>query len=303
MNKKTAFFATLLVVATHQSHAADALPPAAPVPAPIPLGTEFPNKPYNPHTKTTDYKEDFRPQFHFSPKSEWMNDINALIYQGGIYHMIYQWGGRGRHGGYATSTDLIHWDDKGVALVPQKTFLPKDALRNMAGNEIYSGSGVLVTGETAQKITGSPKPALVTLYTGTGLGTCIAWSNDQGATWNNYSGNPVANPTKGTDPRDPHVFWYEPTKTWVLAIFEKGTTFYGSKDLIKWEMLSNIKFGFECPDIFELALDGDQNKMKWVLQDADGKYIVGQFNGKEFIPEQKDPLRMDVGPDFYGHFE
>ena len=287
MNHLTILQLAILLLATLTSSHADE------------AGSSIPNIPYNPHIRATDYTENFRPQFHFSPRSGWMNDINALVYQDGVYHMLYQWGRDIRHGGYATSTDLLHWEDKGVALVPQDSNLPKDAIRNMAGKQIYSGSGVLVSGETAMKITGADKPALVTHYTGTGVGTCIAWSNDQGATWNNYQGNPVAHPTPNADPRDPRVFWYEPTQSWILALYEKGTTFYGSKDLLKWEHLSQIPFGFECPDIFELALDGDPANKKWVLHDADGKYLVGQFNGKEFLPEQNEPLRMDVGPDFY----
>ena len=68
----------------------------------------------------------------------------------------------------------------------------------------------------------------------------------------------------------PCAFIYEPTKIWILAIFEGGATFYGSKDLIQWERLSNIRFGHECPDVYELPLDGNEDIMKWVLQDANG---------------------------------
>jgi len=252
---------------------------------------------YDPHPDTVTYKEDYRGQYHFSPKSEWMNDINALVYQDGTYHMIYQWGKSIRHGGYATSKDLLHWTDEGVALVPEKTFLPKRAI-NVAGHQVYSGSGVIVKGETAKKITGSEKEAMVTIYTGTARGTCLAWSNDGGKSWHDYKANPVANPTKKADPRDPCVFWHEPTKTWINAIYERGTTFYGSKDLIQWEKLSNIRFGYECPDVFELPLDGDKSKMKWVLQDANGTYLVGHFDGKTFHKEQGHQI-MDCGPDFY----
>ena len=99
--------------------------------------------PYIPKGVDTDYREPYRPQFHFSPKSEWMNDINALIYKDGVYHMIYQWGRKVRHGGYATSRDLLHWDDKGVVLVPEGTFLPDEAERNANGDQVFSGSGVL----------------------------------------------------------------------------------------------------------------------------------------------------------------
>jgi levanase/fructan beta-fructosidase len=259
--------------------------------------------PYDPYTKP--YQEKWRPQFHFSPKVEWMNDINALVYQDGVYHMIYQWGKSIRHGGYATSSDLVHWDDKGVALVPQGTFLPAEAVRNVSGHQVYSGSGILVSGETALRITGSTKPALVTFYTGTKVGTCIAWSNDEGQTWHNYKENPVANPTVDATPRDPCVIWYEPTKTWILGIYEKqagknGTGLYGSKDLINWEKLSFLDFGFECPDIVELPLDGNPDQMKWVIYDAAGEYLVGRFDGRTFTDENRvDDLFMDVGPDFY----
>ena len=135
---------------------------------------------YYPHTDNIDYTEDFRGQYHFSPKSEWMNDINGLVYQNGMYHMIYQWGKKIRHGGYATSPDLLHWKDKGAALIPQKSFLPPEVKRNITGDEVYSGSAVVVKGETAKKITGSEKEAIIAIYTGTARGTCLAWSNDGG---------------------------------------------------------------------------------------------------------------------------
>jgi fructan beta-fructosidase len=253
---------------------------------------------FDPHPEGINYTENYRGQYHFSPKTEWMNDVNALIYHDGQYHMIYQWGKRIRHGGYATSKDLLHWKEEGVALIPQDSFLPKEAVRNVSGSQVYSGSGVMVSGEVAEKITGSTKEAMIAIYTGTKSGTCLAWSNDGGKSWHDYKKNPVANPTGSASPRDPCVFMYEPTKTWIMAIFESGTTFYGSKDLIKWNRLSNIRFGHECPDVFELPLDGDKNKMTWVLQDANGSYLVGQFDGTTFTPEQ-DRLVMDVGPDFY----
>ncbi len=180
---------------------------------------------YDPHPDNINYSEKYRGQYHFSPKTEWMNDINGLMYLDGKYHMIYQWGERIRHGGYATSPDLLHWTDKGVALIPQKSFLPKDAVRNVSGDQVYSGSGVVVSGETAHKITGSTKEAMVAVYTGTAVGTCLAWSNDGGASWHDYPGNPVANPTRGTNPRDPCVFWHEPTKSGYWPFIKKARHF------------------------------------------------------------------------------
>ncbi|MCQ2119292.1 MAG: glycoside hydrolase family 32 protein [Bacteroidales bacterium] len=251
---------------------------------------------YNPNG---DYRETFRGQFHFSPKSGWMNDINGLVYQGGKYHMIYQWGLNIRHGGYATSEDLIHWTDRGVALIPQSSDLPADAVRNVSGQHVFSGSAAVVSGKTAKGITGSSKEAIVAVYTGTGVGTCLAWSNDCGETWHDFPGNPVANPTTGADPRDPCVFFHKPTDKWILAVYENGTTFYASDDLIHWEFQSNIGFGFECPDMFELPLDGDRKNMKWVLMDANGSYLVGDFDGHSFTPSGQETMVMTLGPDFY----
>lgn len=253
-----------------------------------------------PHPEEIDYLEDYRGQYHFSPRSEWMNDINGLVYQGEKYHMIYQWGKSKRHGGYATSTDLLHWKDEGVALIPQKSFLPSGAIRNVAGDEVYSGSAVIVSGKTAIKITGSDKEAIIAIYTGTAEGTCLAWSNDNGLSWHDYKNNPVANQTDEAYPRDPCVIWHNPTSKWVMALYENGTTFYGSKNLIKWEFLSNVNFGFECPDLFQLPLDENENEKKWILQDANGSYLVGEFDGTTFsLDEGQDTLVMDVGPDFY----
>ncbi len=255
---------------------------------------------YDPHPDTIYYREPYRGQFHFSPKSGWMNDINGLVYQGGMYHMIYQWGKAIRHGGYATSPDLLHWTDRGVALIPQKSFLPPEAVRNVSGDQVFSGSAVVVRGETSRRITGSVGEAIIAIYTGTAVGTCLAWSNDTGRSWHNYPGNPVANPTPDAYPRDPCVIWHAPTHKWVMALYENGTTFYGSADLIRWDSLSNVAFGYECPDIYELPADGNPKQMKWVLQDANGSYLVGMFDGIHFVKDPgQDTLVMDVGPDFY----
>jgi fructan beta-fructosidase len=253
-----------------------------------------------PHSKDITYNENYRGQYHFSPKTGWMNDINGLVYQGGKYHMIYQWGEFVRHGGYATSTDLIHWNDEGVALIPQKSDLQKEAVRNVSGDEVFSGSAVVVSGQMSKRITGTTKEAIVAIYTGTGVGTCLSWSVDSGRTWHDYKKNPVANLTKSADPRDPRVIFHKPSGKWIMAIYENGTTFYGSSDLIKWTQLSNINFGYECPDFFELPLDGDKKNMKWVLMDANGSYLVGQFDGTKFKPEagQKTQV-MTHGNDFY----
>ena len=37
----------------------------------------------------TAYKEAYRPQFHFTPKTNWTNDPNGLIHYKGEFHLFF----------------------------------------------------------------------------------------------------------------------------------------------------------------------------------------------------------------------
>lgn len=37
------------------------------------------------------YTELYRPQYHYTPAQNWMNDPNGLVYADGTYHMYYQY--------------------------------------------------------------------------------------------------------------------------------------------------------------------------------------------------------------------
>lgn len=242
------------------------------------IAPEFPYAP-------TNYDEPYRGQFHFTPQGGWMNDVNGLWYYNGVYYMTFQHNPHSlawstMHWGMATSPDMIHWTQKPIALEPGV---------NVPG-ACFSGSVVVDTNNTSGLRTGS-NPVFVAVYTATTLGTCLAYSNDLGATWQAYSANPVnvAGPNEST--RDPHVFWYAPGNKWVCVIYENGTTFYSSTNLKNWTKTGNFNFGFECPDIFELAIDGGSTK-KWVVMDAITNYYIGSFNGSNFSPEA-GPFKMD----------
>ena len=90
--------------------------------------------------------------------------------------------------------------------------------------------------------------------------------------------------------RDPKVFWYEPDSKWVMIVYGppgRSYIFFGSRDLKRWEKLSTFPDMYECPDIFQLPLDGNKKQMKWVLSDGDGSNVIGQCDGTRFQTEQK----------------
>jgi len=102
--------------------------------------------------------------------------------------------------------------------------------------------------------------------------------------------------------RDPKVIWHKPTKKWVMSLFLDGNDFalFSSPNLKEWTRTCDIHLPDtgECPDIFELPVDGDTDKTKWVFWGGNGNYYIGTFDGSSFQAES-DVLRADLGANFY----
>jgi fructan beta-fructosidase len=225
------------------------------------------------------YRERHRQQFHFSSRRGWNNDSNGLVFYKGEYHLYYQhnpygWSWGNMHWGHAVSTDLVHWKEVAIALYPPRF-----------DDWCFSGSAVVDWGSTAGFKTGQNE-TLVAAYTSTGRGECIAYSNDCGRTFTDYPGNPVIRHAG----RDPKVIWYGPGKHWVMAVYDEqdksqGIAFYTSPNLRQCARTSRVEGFYECPEIFELAVDGRQDDKRWVVYAGDANYVVGRFDGKAFTPE------------------
>lgn len=230
------------------------------------------------------YKEMNRPQIHFTTRRGWINDPNGMIYYEGEYHLFYQHNPFERNWenmswGHAVTKDLIHWEELPIALLPDKL------------GKIYSGTTVIDYFNTS----GFGKddiPPMVAIYTSDSSyyeRQCIAYSLDNGRTFAKYHGNPVIDSKSNWNSqyrRDPMVFWYQPNENWIMVLYEgDGNSIYTSKNLKEWKYESHTPGFYECPQLFELAVDGDRNNKKWVMYGASGTYLIGQFNGKTFTPE------------------
>jgi fructan beta-fructosidase len=265
------------------------------------------------------YREAFRPQFHFSPRINWTNDPCGIVYSNGEYHLFFQYNPVGAlwghmSWGHAVSRDLIRWNELPVA-IPEGD----DAM-------IFTGSSVVDKNNTS----GLCKPGtlcIVSIYTGHTPKTetrpqrqaqHLAASQD-GRTWTKYQGNPVLD-IGLADFRDPKVFWHAPSKQWVMIVVlarEKKASLYGSPNLKDWKRLSD--FGpegatggvWECPELFELPVDGDRHNKRWVLKiglnpghiagGSGEQYFVGKFDGARFQNDNAaTELRwLDYGRDCY----
>jgi len=239
------------------------------------------------------YREKHRPLFHFTSRFGWLNDPNGLVRHNGEWHLFYQhnpfgvnWGNM--HWGHAVSQDLFRWKELGIGLYPKKY-----------GDMAFSGSAIVDKGNTSGW-GAKEKPPLVLAYTSTGRGECIAYSTNDGRTWTEHDKNPVVKHAG----RDPKLLWYEKGKHWVMAVYDEHEkkqwiAFHTSKDLKTWEFASRIEGFFECPDLFEMGADVfDLKPRKWVLYAADGKYLIGDFDGREFKPDFKEKKQLWFG-NFY----
>lgn len=236
------------------------------------------------------YRERLRPQFHFSSRRGWLNDPNGLVWFDGEYHLFYQhnpygWKWGNMHWGHAVSPDLVHWRELPIAIYPHRF-----------NDWVFSGSAVIDWQNSAGFQTGDD-PALLAAFTSTGRGEVIAFSNNRGRTFTEFSGNPVVEHVG----RDPKVIWHARTQRWVMAVYheenaEKWIAFYSSPDLKRWTYHSQIAGFFECPELFEISLDGCTPK--WVIYAADGAYRVGQFDGQTFAPET-EKIQYSFGDCFY----
>ena len=244
----------------------------------------------------------YRPNFHFTPKANWMNDPNGMFYLNGKYHLYFQYYPDGNvwgpmHWGHAISENMITWEEQPIALYPDDLGL------------IFSGSAIVDKNNTSGfgKDGISPIVAIYTYHNMKGekdgdidfQTQAIAYSLDEGMTWIKHDKNPVISNPGIKDFRDPKVIWDDKTNKWIMALAGGDRVmFYSSTNLKDWNLES--EFGkdigqhgglWECPDLFPIKISGT-DKTKWVLiasinpaapnGGSGTQYFIGDFDGSKF---------------------
>ena len=243
------------------------------------------------------YHESLRPQFHFTARQwtmnrlnpgmrqeGWINDLNGLIHLDGEYHLFAQrWARCWLH---AVSRDLIHWTELEPAFWEESP-----------GSGVQSGTCVYDRDNTSGLSPDPKTPPLIAFWSRfDNRSQCLCFSLDKGRTWQRYGKNPFMTVPE----RDPKVFWHAPSKRWVMWLYgDSQYRIFTSANLLEWKDEKHpLPNCFECPDFFELPVDGNAGVKKWVMVQGSGQYSVGTFDGVQFT-EETPRLAVDVGPHFY----
>ncbi|MGP4031012.1 glycoside hydrolase family 32 protein [Pseudarthrobacter sp. 1C304] len=250
----------------------------------------------------------YRPGYHITPAKNWMNDPQRPILLDGVWHYYYLYNAgypeeNGTEWYHLTSTDLVHWKDEGVAIAKYKNGL----------GDIETGSAVVDHNNSA----GFGKGAVIAVMTQQDQGIqrqSLFYSTDNGYSFTGYEKNPVMENPGQPDWRDPKIIRDEAHGQWVMALAEgEKIGMYTSTDLKEWHYSSGLELAglgtLECPDLFQLDLDGDPSKRTWVLAaSANGSeegfttgvaYWTGSWDGSRFTADDPEHQWLDAGSDFY----
>lgn len=211
-----------------------------------------------------------------------------------------------QHWGHATSRDLYTWENQQIAIYATPT------------SQIFSGSAVIDVNNTSGFFPDQDNGvvAIYTLNTATEQVQEIAYSYDNGYTFENYSGNPVlVTAPRSTQFRDPKVIRYG--DSWVMVVAYSQDFVIGifrSPDLKEWTHASNFShhgllgLQYECPNLVAMPMSGSEEQMFVLAVSINPgapsggsitEYWPGNFNGTHFTPVDSAARIADFGKDSY----
>lgn len=241
-------------------------------------------------------------QYHLEPPHGLLNDPNGLAYFNNKYHVFFQWNKfekdhSYKEWGHFESSDLISWQFKGSAIIPDQSYDKKG---------VYSGSGLVIDDK------------LYLFYTGNNKENgqreskqCLVVSED-GRTFLKQ-GVILHTPEQFTEHfRDPKVFYSDSEKCYFMLVGAQRKNGKGaialcsSVDGVNWEykdiLCATEQYEMiECPDMFQL---NNTDVLLYNPQKRDNTldtslysfsaYKIGSFNDLD-----NDFSLLDYGFDFY----
>ncbi len=225
-----------------------------------------------------------RPLMHFTSEKGWINDPNGCFRDdAGLWHLYFQhnpfgpeWGNM--HWGHAVSRDLLHWEERGEALLIDQ------------GGMMFSGCAVKDTKNASGLRKDGVNPVLF-YYTSAGKEStqCLALSYDNGKTLEKYPGNPLI-PQISRGSRDPKLQYDREFDRFLCPLYLKKHEFaiFETKDLLHFTMLQKLELpgDMECPNLYPL-ISSDGRRL-FVFSGAADRYLVGEMREEGFFPVQEE---------------
>lgn len=254
----------------------------------------------------------YEERYHFTPPVGWLNDPNGLCWQGGLYHLYYQfyphaqrWGNM--HWGHAVSGDLMHWRHMPVFLTPQQSLVEDSSLVGGA----FSGSAVVCDEGirfylTRHEAKIGDEDATMREWQTTLLSTDGVSPREETTIVENQV------PGQSCHFRDPKVFQHQGRHYMVLGSALEGVAglmLYTAADGLHWQYAGPVLsmedpacVTVECPDMFPLDGAFVCVAAKMCVVDQCGRinpvqYNIGDFDGQRFVSRATG--LYDFGASFY----
>ncbi len=249
-----------------------------------------------------------RPRFHLMPPSAWLNDPNGPLYWEGHYHLFYQYSPAISNTGtkywaHAVSTDLVHWENLGIALAPTPGGPDKNGcwsgsavVANGVPTLVYTGGTWSAKSERAEREKGIiPERQLVAVAANP--------ADPYLKKWTKIPENPVLSAPppgmKAVGWRDPSLWKEDETWYMVIGSGEVGrggiALLYSSTDLRKFSYQHPLAVAkadpkwqdptrpftwmWECPEFFFL------DSKPVLLVARNNKYLTGTYSDHTFRQE------------------
>ncbi|MBO5255750.1 MAG: hypothetical protein J6B07_08020, partial [Opitutales bacterium] len=234
-----------------------------------------------------DYSTDVgRPKFHITATNGVLGSSSGLFYYDGYYYAFILQNPKlltpdgSFHLALWKSSDMVNW-----RIVESTSFFQS-----------------LITAPASAYVDNNNRTGL---FEESGKGVVFACTDSKNKTFIAYASNLTdikyldkATPVLEGEGKWPFIFFNEDSNLWTivrtetLADGKSKVAIYVSEDFKKWTYASSAfsDIGNTNVNLVKIDVLGAGNEQKWIMLTGNGKYIVGDFDGKNFVQLSKDPI-------------